>query len=67
MCIRDSNTPVSVTVGGQTQEFKVNQRQSDGTGFLLGTFSLKESATVVVTNKDTSGYVVVDGLQLIAQ
>jgi hypothetical protein len=34
---------------------------------VLGTFLLKESATVVVANQNTSGYVVVDGLQLIAQ
>jgi hypothetical protein len=64
---RSTNTPVRVTVSGQTQEFKVNQRQNDGAGFVLGTFYLKESATVVVGNKNTSGYVVVDGLQLIAQ
>jgi hypothetical protein len=64
---RSAKTPVRVTVGGQTQEFKVNQRRSDGAGFVLGTFYLKDAATVVVGNKDTSGYVVVDGLQLIAQ
>jgi hypothetical protein len=64
---RSTNTPVSVTAGGQTREFKVNQRQNDGTGFVLGTFSLQSSATVVVGNKDTRGYVVVDGLQLIAR
>ncbi|MCU0784910.1 MAG: right-handed parallel beta-helix repeat-containing protein, partial [Verrucomicrobia bacterium] len=64
---RSTNTPVRVTVGGQTQKFMINQRQSDGAGFVLGTFLLKESATVVVANQNTSGYVVVDGLQLIAQ
>jgi hypothetical protein len=64
---RSVNTPVRVTAGGQTREFQVNQRQSDGTGFVLGTFHLKESATVVVATKNTTGYVVVDGLQLIAQ
>jgi hypothetical protein len=64
---RATNTPVRVTVEGQTQEFKVNQRKSDGTGFVLGTFQLKASATVVVGTQDTSGRVVVDGLQLLAQ
>jgi hypothetical protein len=64
---RSTNTPVRVTVEGQTQEFKVNQRQSDGAGFVLGKFFLNESATVVVATQNTSGYVVVDGLQLIAQ
>ena len=64
---RSDNTPVRVTVGGRSQDFKVNQQQSDGPGFVLGTFHLKDSATVEVANKDTSGYVVVDGLQLIPQ
>ncbi|MCU0788223.1 MAG: hypothetical protein MUC91_08550 [Verrucomicrobia bacterium] len=64
---RSVNTPVRVTAGGQTREFKINQRQSDGTGFVLGTFNLNDSATVVVGNQNTSGFVVVDGLQLTAQ
>ncbi len=64
---RSHNTPVCVTVAGQTRELKVNQRQSDGGGFVLGTFPIKESATIVVGNKDTRGYVVVDGLQLMGQ
>jgi hypothetical protein len=63
---RSANTPVTVTVGGQTREFEVNQRQSDGTGFVLGTFNIQESATVTISNKDTKGFVIVDGLQVIA-
>jgi hypothetical protein len=62
---RSNSTPVRVTVGVQSKDFKVNQKKSDGSGFLLGTFPLKQSVTVEVANKDTSGYVVVDGLQLI--
>jgi len=64
---RSVNTPVRVTAGRQSREFQVNQQQSDGTGFVLGTFHLEESATVVVANQNTTGYVVVDGLQLIPQ
>ena len=64
---RSDNTPVRVTIGGQSKDFKVNQKKSDGSGFLLGTFALKESVTVEVSNKETVGYVLVDGLQLLPQ
>ena len=64
---RSDNTPVRVTIGGQSKDFKVNQKKSDGSGFLLGTFPLKESVTVEVANKNTVGNVMVDGLQLLPQ
>ena len=35
---RASNTPVTVIVGDMHKMFKVDQKQSDGTGFLLGSF-----------------------------
>jgi hypothetical protein len=64
---RASNTPVMVRVGDYQKTFKVNQKQSDGTGFLLGSFDIQKSVTVEVSNDSTDGYVVVDGVQIIEE
>ncbi len=61
---RASNVPVSVVINGKAQAFVVNQKKSDGTGYLLGTFSIDKQFEVHISNKATNGYVIVDGLQL---
>jgi hypothetical protein len=60
---RASNVPVTITANGETKTVLVNEKT---TAFaLLGKFALPKGkpATVTVSNKDTDGYVVVDGLQ----
>jgi hypothetical protein len=60
---RASNVPVTITVGGETKTVQVNQKTAAFS--MLGKFKLTKgkSATITVSNKDTDGYVVVDGLQ----
>ena len=62
---RSSCTPVAVKIGENVQTFSVNQRKSDGKGFVLGTFAMQDTATVTVSNAGTDGHVIVDGLELI--
>jgi len=62
---RSSCTPVTVKIGDQVQSFSVDQRKSDGKGFVLGTFAIQDAATVTVSNAGTDGHVIVDGLELI--
>lgn len=66
---RARNVPVTVAVpGGETRTVKVNQRGEAGTGAVsLGTFQLPQGqlTTVTVSNRDTDGYVVADGVQLL--
>jgi hypothetical protein len=64
---RASNTPVTVRVDDYRKTFRVNQKQNDGTGFLLGSFDIQKSVTVVVSNDSTDGYVVVDGVQIVKE
>lgn len=64
---RSSCTPVTVKIGDNVQTFRVNQRESDGKGIVLGTFDIQEAATVTVSNASTDGHVIVDGLELIKQ
>ena len=64
---RATAVPVTVTMAGQTQTFKVNQRDFASQGYIsLGKFTLAagKSVTVTVSNQGTDGYVVADGLQL---
>ena len=63
--IRSSCTSVTVKIGEDVQSFSVNQRASDGKGFVLGTFAMQVFATVTVSNAGTDGHVIVDGLELI--
>jgi hypothetical protein len=66
---RARNVPVTVTVpSGQTKTVTVNQRGEAGTGAVsLGMFQLPQGqlTTVTVSNRDTDGYVVADGVQLL--
>ena len=64
---RARNVPVTIQVRGKSQEIKVNQRS--GNGFIsLGRFDLPagRESSVTVSNAGTDGFVVVDGLQLVA-
>lgn len=60
---RASNVPVAVTVGGETKTITVNEKLKAATS--LGIFQLPKgkSTMVTISNKDTDGYVVADGLQ----
>ena len=63
---RASNVPVTVSVpGGMTKTVTVNLKSVPLHS--LGKFKLPagKAATVIVSNKDTDGHVVVDGLQLV--
>ena len=64
---RASNAPVTVEHrGGQPAQVKVNQKQRSGAQS-LGTVKLGQGETVTITlsNKDTDGHVVADGVQLL--
>ena len=62
---RSTKTCVTVTNGDLKKEHFVNQRERDGTGKSLGTYRIEDVVTVTVSNRDTDGFVVVDGLQLL--
>ena len=62
---RASNTPVTLTIDGQDKVFSVNQKRAEDGGHLLGTFRIAKTAKLVVSNQDTDGYVIVDGVQLV--
>ncbi len=60
---RASNVPVTITVNGESKTVRVDEKTAAFA--LLGKFTLPKgkAATITVSNKDTDGYVVVDGLQ----
>ena len=61
---RASNVPVTVSVPGQpAKTLKVDQKSKGE--ILLGKFKLPagKATTVTVSNKDTDGYVILDGVQ----
>ncbi len=63
---RATNVPVSVsTEGGEIRTAKVNQKLAGSVS--LGKFQLPpgKRTSVMVSNKDTDGYVVVDGVQFL--
>ena len=62
---RATNTPVTVRVDGDTSEHVVNQRTARDGGRRLGTFAVKKSIEVTVSNTGTDGYVIVDGVQVL--
>lgn len=64
---RSTKTHVDVVVDGRKDELVINQRTSDKTGKSLGTYRVEEVVTVTVSNRDTDGFVVVDGLQLLSK
>jgi hypothetical protein len=64
---RARNVPVATTAAGATKTALVNQQQGGRTS--LGKFKLGagKPITVKVSNNNTDGFVVVDGLQLVSQ
>ena len=66
---RATNVPVTIHHAGVSPTtVKVNQRQTppiDGITQSLGTFSFTpdQPATVVITNQDTDGHVIIDAIQ----
>lgn len=62
---RSTKTRVTVALGDVRKEIIVNQRKSDGVGKSLGTYRIADAVTVGVSNRDTDGFVVVDGVQLL--
>ncbi len=64
---RSTKTPVTVSVGEVKKEITVNQREGSAIGTSLGDFLISDSVTVTVSNRDTDGFVVVDGVQLLPQ
>jgi FAD-dependent oxidoreductase family protein len=66
---RASNVPVTIAVEGQEPvTVRVDQRLEEGNGFRpLGRFRLPKGrkTTVTVSNHDTDGYVVADGVQFV--
>jgi len=64
---RATNVPLRIDATNiKTQSVTVNQREKAGTA-LLGRFRFKAgmSITITLSNKDTDGYVVADGVQLL--
>jgi hypothetical protein len=63
---RATNAQLSVEVAGQTTTRKVNQKNTPG-AFSLGKFQLPagKKTSITVSTKDSDGYVVADGVQLL--
>jgi hypothetical protein len=64
---RSTKTPVTVSAGEGKKEITVNQREGTALGTSLGNFPISDSLMVTVSNRDTDGFVVVDGVQLLPQ
>ncbi len=65
---RASNVPVTVTIDGkEAKSVTVNQKPPGDGLFSLGKFTLPQGAatTMTISNKGTTGYVVVDGVQVV--
>ena len=66
---RASNVPVAISVQGrELKTVKVNQRVTSHNGFAsLGKYKLPKGklTSVTISNKDTDGYVVADGVQFV--
>jgi len=67
---RASNTPVTIRTSRGSVVVRVNQREKpalDGLFHSLGRFPLDAgpATTVVISNADTDGYVVVDGVLVV--
>ncbi len=59
---RASNALVTVTCDDGTHEFRINEKKE---AVFLAPCKVSKSITVTVGNKDTDGYVVVDGVQIV--
>jgi hypothetical protein len=64
---RSTRTPVRIFHGELHKEYLIDQRQGDGTGVSLGIHRIEDAVTVEVSNRDTDGFVVVDGLQFLTE
>ena len=66
---RATNTPVTIRYPGGEKTLKINQKKNTGdeTGFVtLGTFTFNaESVSLMVSNKGTDGFVVIDAVQFL--
>lgn len=65
---RADNVPVTITINGQDMKTVTVNQKPPGEGlFSLGKLTLPKGTglTVTVSNKDTNGYVVVDGVQVV--
>lgn len=62
---RSSKTPVTVSAGETEHQVTVDQRKATAGGWSLGRFQINDSLTVKVSNRDTDGYVIVDGVQVL--
>jgi len=66
---RASNTPVTIRYGGGEKRLSINQKKNTGDehGFVsLGTFTFNaESVSLMVSNKGTDGFVVIDAVQFL--
>ena len=56
---------MTVAIGDEKKEIVVNQRERDANGKSLGTYRIETGITITVANRDTDGFVVVDGVQLL--
>jgi hypothetical protein len=61
---RATNVPVTVTIGNDVVETKVNQQDASGVA-KLGNFNLAKGSKAVITlsNQGTTGHVIADGVQ----
>jgi hypothetical protein len=65
---RATNVPVTVKVGDQTTEVKVNQRQKptlEGGFVSLGQFEATDTITVTIKTTGTDGHVIADAVQAV--
>jgi hypothetical protein len=65
---RASNVPVTVAHGESSKTVRVNQKKAgEGNATSLGTyrFTADQPVTVTVSNQETDGYVIVDGVQFV--
>lgn len=64
---RATNVPVTVKHANGETTIKVNQRKKPKgeSTFSLGTFEFKETGVVIISNKDTDGFVIVDAVQFL--
>jgi hypothetical protein len=62
---RATNVPVTLTSAGSTEPFALNQRKnpSDGVFHTLGVRTLSGPTTLLLTNEQTDGHVIVDAVR----